>query len=346
MDARRFLTVLALSMLALGGCAAMPTAITSSPVVGSSPPPQPAQPPVETVTSEPEAPVAEPVLQDTARPYLEVVAASSPWPSGRRARRHARPPPDAAVGRAAIAAANRSARATSSAEAFQGGVQRFAWEEGRVYEVWTAPLRVTVLTLAPGETVTAKAAGDTVRWQIGESQSGGGASTRTHVLIKPLRTGLETNLVLTTNQKIYHLLMRSGGVDGFNTAVTWDHDEPPVPAEPFGASPLQPLDVAAVAPQGPLDARYRIAAVGRSPQWAPTAVFNDGVRTFVILPPHAASDEAPALFVRQGEELQLINYRQSGGLLIVDRLFDEAELRLGDRRPQVVRIRRLTKVAR
>ena len=34
------------------------------------------------------------------------------------------------------------------------------------------------------------------------------------------------------------------------------------------------------------------------------------------------------------------------GLFIVDRVFDRAELRLGDRRPQVVRIRRLQGAAR
>ena len=126
-------------------------------------------------------------------------------------------------GRAAIAQANRSARAASSADGFVGGVQVFGWSDGRVYEVWTAPLRVTTLTLAPGETVTAKAAGDTVRWQIGESQSGAGASSRTHVLIKPLQAGLETNLVLTTSQRVYLLTLRSGAADAFNAAIAWDY---------------------------------------------------------------------------------------------------------------------------
>ena len=37
-----------------------------------------------------------------------------------------------------------------------------------------------------------------------------------------------------------------------------------------------------------------------------------------------------------------INYRQQGGLFVVDRVFDRAELRLGDRRPQIVRIQRLS----
>jgi len=255
--------------------------------------------------------------------------------------------PAGLTGRPAIAAANRSARAASSADAFVGGVQRFVWREGRVYEVWTAPLRVTTLTLAPGEIVTAKAAGDTVRWQIGESVSGQGARARTHVLIKPLQSGLETNLVLTTSQRVYLLALRSGDAEAFNTAIAWDDGPDLVP--PASPGPLQqvPLvDVSAVTPEGPLDARYRIEPRGRAPRWTPTAVFNDGVRTFITLSPDAQIDEAPALFVRAGGELQLANYRQAGGMLIVDRVFDEAELRLGGRRAQVVRIRRMEGGAR
>lgn len=273
----------------------------------------------------------------TARPYLEAIAASP----GRRT--SSRPTQTPLSGRAAIAEANRSARAASSADAFVGGVQVFAWLDGRVYDVWTAPLRVTTLTLAPGETVSAKAAGDTVRWQIGESQSGAGAAARTHILIKPLQAGLETNLVLTTSQRVYLLTLRSGAADVFNAAIAWDYG--------FAASSraladplpdLPPIDGQAATPQGPLDARYRIEARGRSPRWAPTAVFNDGTRTFITLSPDAAIDEAPALFVRAGEDLALVNYRQADGVLIVDRVFDEAELRLGDRRPQIVRIRRIS----
>ena len=53
-------------------------------------------------------------------------------------------------------------------------MQVFSYAPGRVFEVWTAPLRVTTLTLGPGETVTAKAAGDTVRWVVGDTISGSG----------------------------------------------------------------------------------------------------------------------------------------------------------------------------
>lgn len=346
MDPRRFLSLAPLSLM-LGGFAlprplpADLVQVQSHPLIlVPSPTPEMAVVellPIEAASDTAETPSYTPA--STARPYL--------LEASRELADHDGLSRLVLTGRPAIAAANRSARATSSADAFVGGVQRFAWREGRVYEVWTAPLRVTTLTLAPGETVTAKAAGDTVRWQIGESASGMGAQARTHVLIKPLQSGLETNLVLTTSQRVYLLALRSGDVDAFNAAIAWDDGLEPQPAaDPDPVPDAAPIDLSVATPHGPIDARYRIEPRGRSPRWSPTAVFNDGIRTFIALSPAAAIDEAPALFVRADGELQLANYRQAEGVLVVDRVFDEAELRLGGRRPQIVRIRRMEPAAR
>lgn len=350
MDPRRFLSPTAVSVGAaflLSGCTLLssraidadPMALRAPPVTADSSSIVPSVQDIE-VPSEALPLLGEPA--SAARPYLAEIAAVPHLRSPTPARPTEAPP----SGRAAIAEANRSARAASSADAFVGGVQVFAWSDGRVYEVWTAPLRVTTLTLAPGETVSAKAAGDTVRWQIGESQSGAGVAARTHVLIKPLQAGLETNLVLTTSRRVYLLTLRSGGAEAFNVAVEWDYGRAPPRLDADALSGPPPVDVAAATPQGALDAGYRVEARGRAPRWAPTAVFNDGTRTFITLSPEAAIDEAPAVFVRTEGELQLVNYRQADSVLIVDRLFDEAELRLGDRRPQIVRIRRIPGAAR
>lgn len=264
----------------------------------------------------------EPVPVDTSRPYLEAA------------------PPDEPVitGREALARANADARAQSRSSAFVGGLQVFDWAPGRVYEIWTAPLRVTTLTLPPGETVTALAAGDTVRWQIAESASGDQTSAgRAHVLIKPLETGLETNLVLTTSSRVYLIHLRSGrAADGFNTAVTWDAPTGGAPAQ-AAATPRAALTPAG--PEGPVHADYRIEPRGRAPVWTPVSVFDDGVRTFIVLPPAARRTETPVLFVLSPNgEPEVANGRQVDGLIIVDRLFERAELRRGDRRPEVVRL--------
>ena len=256
---------------------------------------------------------------ETARPYVE-----------------AAPGPPVRTGRRAIADANVEARAASRSDRFEGGVQVFAWSPGRVYEVWTSPLRVTTLMLGEGEALTAKAAGDTVRWQVAEARSGEGTAGRTHVLLKPLQRGLETNLVLTTDRRVYLIALKSGAPEAFNPAIAWD--TPPALASPVSIEPMP--EAGPVSPQGPLNARYAIE--GRRTAWTPTAVFDDGRRTFIAFGPGLEAVEAPALFVIGPDgQAQYVNYRQSGGLFIADRVFDRAELRLGERRPQVVRIRRL-----
>ncbi len=342
MDPRRFLILAGLG-LSLSGCAmfgrtaGLPTtpllpvvAAEAAAVVGAESLPQMTAPVDEEPVPAPTPVAAEPV----GVPYEAQPATVAPATG--------------VTGRRAIVAANLDARAPSRSDAFIGGVQVFAWSPGRVFEVWTAPLRVTTLTLGAGETLVSKAAGDTVRWQIGETTSGDGAGQRTHVLLKPLQRGLETNLVLTTNRRVYFIDLKSGDASGFNAAIAWDDGamDPPAMAPIVEAAEIRVSDPVAM-PEGPIDARYRIEPQGRRARWTPVSVFNDGRRTFIAFDPDLQIDEAPALFVIAADgETQMVNYRQAGGLFIVDRVFDRAELRLGDRRPQIVRIRRLQGAAR
>jgi type IV secretion system protein VirB9 len=69
-------------------------------------------------------------------------------------------------------------------------------------------------------------------------------------------------------------------------------------------------------------------------------VFDDGLRTWIEFAPEVAAAEMPPLFVITGEGAELVNYRVEGRRMIVDRVFDRAELRLGARAPVVVRIER------
>jgi len=328
MDTRRILSLAASATLA--ACSTTPQQ-TGPGVGGGADPSAGVAQVIETAPDE---------TSTTEVPYLPA-ATSQPPGSLTAAPERGGPPAPAMSGRRAIAAANTAARAPSREDDFVGGVQLFAWSPGRVFEVWAAPMRVTTLSLGAGEVLVAKAAGDTVRWQIGEAVSGEGASLRTHVLLKPLERGLETNLVLTTNRRVYLIDLKSGAADAFNTAIAWDVDAlspvviPVAPAGP-SASPLVAL------PEGQLDARYRIEPRGRRPRWTPTSVFNDGVRTFITFAPDLQRSEAPVLFIIGADgQARIVNYRQAGGLFVVDLLFDHAELRLGDRRPQVVELVRV-----
>jgi len=82
-----------------------------------------------------------------------------------------------------------------------------------------------------------------------------------------------------------------------------------------------------------LNFRYKVD--GDRTDWRPLRVFDDGTRVFIEFPEGVAQGELPPLFViGTGGEAELVNYRVSGRFMIVDRLFDLAELRLGNRRGQ------------
>src|SRR3546814_13007873 len=71
--------------------------------------------------------------------------------------------------------------------------------------LFRSPGAVTDIALQPSENLVSVAAGDTVRWVIGDTTSGTGADKRTHILVKPFTSGLATNLVVTTDRRSYHL---------------------------------------------------------------------------------------------------------------------------------------------
>jgi type IV secretion system protein VirB9 len=218
---------------------------------------------------------------------------------------------------------------------------------GTLYQIYAAPERVTDIALQPGEELTATpATGDSVRWLLGETVSGQGATRQTHVLVKPLRPGLHNNIVLTTNRRVYHLECHSF-VKTYMAAVAWryPHDgltpraRPTVTPRETASASVEAFDPAT------LHFAYTITSTD-APPWQPLRVFDTGHKTYIQFPPALAASEAPALFVRStpGGALQLVNYRvqttDQGTYYIIDRLFEQAELRVGAPKPTVVRLAR------
>lgn len=82
---------------------------------------------------------------------------------------------------------------------------------------------------------------------------------------------------------------------------------------------------------------------GDKPAWRPVRAFDDGVKTYVEFPASLANGDAPPLFIVAADgKAELVNYRQRDRYYVVDRIFDAAELRLGLKQQQVVRIDRVS----
>jgi P-type conjugative transfer protein TrbG len=252
-------------------------------------------------------------------------------------------PPEAADPRTRIGTANAAARMQPARDGFLNAIQQYPWAEGALYQLYTSPGQVTDIALQEGEQLVGPgpvAAGDTVRWIIGDTLSGSGATQRVHILVKPARPGLVTNLVINTDRRTYHVELRSTA-DTYMASVSWTY-----PQDGLIALAARSREAAAVAPVVPgvdLDAlnfRYRIE--GDKPAWRPLRAFDDGRQVFIELPPSIGQNDLPPLFIAGAKgEGDLVNYRVRGRYLVVDRLFAGAELRLGagkaEKRVRVIR---------
>ena len=237
-----------------------------------------------------------------------------------------------------VASANAASRIQPSRDGYLNAVQVYPYTDGALYQVYASPGEITDITLQPGEALAGSgpiAAGDTVRWIIGETESGAGATRRIHVLLKPTRADLATNLVVDTDRRTYHLELRATP-STYMASVSWRYPEDELVAVKVAnaaaqaSAPVdQSLDLA--------ELQFRYAITGDSPPWRPLRAFDDGRKVYIEMPAGVAEGELPPLFVvGPNGGTELANYRVRQNYYVVDRLFAAAELRLGSDKKQAV----------
>jgi type IV secretion system protein VirB9 len=232
-----------------------------------------------------------------------------------------------------IEIANEVARVQPRRAGYFNAVQVFPFSPGALYQIYTSPGQITDIALEPGEQLTGSgplAAGDTVRWIVGDTESGNGDTRRVHIMVKPTRPAIETNLVVNTDRRTYLIELRSRE-KLYMPSVAWFY-----PEDRSGRSKALPLT-----PFIPemSERRYRYVIEGDKPPWRPVNAYDDGRKVYIEFSPGIGQGEMPPLFVLgQDGKPELVNYRVYRNVLIADRLFAAAELRLGGEKQQKVRI--------
>lgn len=254
--------------------------------------------------------------------------------------------PATSTGLNAVVQAKAGATTQPSSDKFLNATQYYDYAPGLVYSVITSPGFVTALQLQTGEKLITASAGDTTRWVLEPVESGAGESRQTVLLVKPRRPFLQTNVVITTDQRVYTLDLTSTDQPVYHTLVAWNY--------PFGdvvavrnriaqQESQQQSVIAAGVNLAKVNFNYRILRQKHSdmPSWCPLRTFDDGTKTYIQFPPQILVTQAPPLFVLGAKgDAQIVNYRVKGDYYIVDRLLDRAQLRLGDAPQAVVEIQR------
>jgi type IV secretion system protein VirB9 len=237
--------------------------------------------------------------------------------------------------------ANRSAKTNPDRGGYFNAIMKFDFEEGRLYQIYCAPLRITDIQLEPGEALTSDpVGGDTVRWIIARTKSKVNGLDQEHIYIKPTRPGLKTTLSINTNVRTYHLELVSDRVT-YMAGVSWNYEQ-------YNLRQIKTIEDSSI------DRKVNMAALnfdysvkeknGSCSNWKPVRIFDDGQKTYIQFPDSMKNHESPVLFVLgHSGDMQLVNYRHKDNYYIVDRLFDKAELREGQNSENIVRITRKLK---
>lgn len=241
--------------------------------------------------------------------------------------------------RAALAIAKRWQEGGPSATmpvAGNDGTIRYAFGTSQA-SIVCAVLQVCDVELQPGEQVNSINLGDSARWTIEPAITGSGPAEVQHLIIKPQDVGLETSLVVTTNRRTYHFILRSHRTQFMpRVAFTYPEDAN-AKWEALRAREAKERKEATI-PQtgehiGELSFDYSVTGEAR---WKPVRVYNDGRKTIIQMAAAMAQTEAPSLLVvrKDGgvftdEETVMVNYRVQGDRYIVDSVFDKAILIAG-----------------
>ena len=188
-----------------------------------------------------------------------------------------------------------------------------------------APMQISDIELEAGETINEILVGDSARWLV---ESGSSRAGITHIFIKPVDSGLQTSLVVTTNRRVYHmkLVSRRSGHTPYVGFLYESQLQAVLKKESQEKAWNTAIEDGRQVDMSNLNFGYKVK--GKAP-WRPVKVYDDGQKMYLRLPDNSVRNEVPALLVRQGDEDILVNYRLKNNTFEVDGIFQAVVLITG-----------------
>ena len=194
-----------------------------------------------------------------------------------------------------------------------------------------APLQACRIELQSGEAILSDPAlGDTERWMTVQIVTGPGGATPV-LVVKPTDCGVATNIMISTDRRIYDLDLDAGACGrgsarqaAYTRAVGFYYPDDAIALAAAVEAPAVPTIAEMVAQAR--NTNYRWKRKNGFP-WEPARVADDGVRTYIQLPPEAKHAVAPVLYLVDGEgEFSVLNYTPHDDVYVADRVLDRAAL--------------------
>lgn len=213
---------------------------------------------------------------------------------------------------------------------FSGGTMFYDFDETFVYEIYCQPYRITDLSLEPGEMVLENPfISESQVWEMGAGVSRRNGQDVQHFYLKPDISGLTTSMIIITDRRVYHLLLKSFR-DCYMAMVRFEYPNTmPYTIKTDAMAERMNSRASAITGVDPkyLSFDYKMSySIFRKPLWLPKRVYDDGRRTYIQMDETVLHTQSPVLFSHKNER---INYRVDKNLIIIDELIEKVTLRRG-----------------
>ena len=213
---------------------------------------------------------------------------------------------------------------------FSGGAMFYDFDETFVYEIYCQPYRITDLALEPGEMVLENPfISESQVWEMGAGVSRKNGQDVQHFYLKPDISGLTTSMIIITDRRVYHLLLKSFK-DCYMAMVEFEYPNTmPYNIKTDAMVERMNSKTNAISGMDPkfLSFDYKMSySIFKKPLWLPKRVYDDGRRTYIQMDETVLHTQSPVLFNHRNER---INYRVDKNLIIIDELIEKVTLRRG-----------------
>jgi type IV secretion system protein TrbG len=208
----------------------------------------------------------------------------------------------------------------------------YEYVAGDVYAITVALGAPLNIQLQPGERIHDLVDGDRrpvadlqapPDWEVKEGRSGAGDRMRPHIFVSVTKPGLRNGVTITTTKRVYELELRSVGRSPVRS-VRWTY-----PDEAALVAKAPPRLVPDPAQPQRYHVPYSIEPSDPRPPWTPRQALDNGRQTFILFPPTVTTVDAPLIRLIGPNGPELVNARQVGSVMVLDRIINRAELRIG-----------------
>ena len=233
-------------------------------------------------------------------------------------------------GQLAVEATEKSFVHVKHATDFDNSIAIYDFIPNKIYEIITSPGKITDFQLKPGEQISGTPfVTDSTNWKFTMGTSVENGQTIQHLFISPLQVGLDTSMIVLTDQRTYRFRMASFEnqyMTGLSFRYPVQLSDGTYVSEAFeqyiadtALSGAYSVDLTKV------DYSYRVDIAKGKPNWAPITVYSDDTKTYMQLPVTIAnSDSMPSVYLVKNGDENLVNYRIIGNIYQVDNVLNSS----------------------